>query len=371
MTSDDPLANTRIAVVHEWLNGLAGSEQTFVEIARALPSAELFALTRNPEVDFGLGNRSIHCTVLDRVASRRGGTAWTLPLMPLAWRLVRSGEFDVVITSSHAFARAFPAARRAIHLSYTHTPMRYVWLADLDQRTRGRWVPSPVRWPFAALDRRYAATVDAFAANSTVTAERIQRFYGRAAQVIAPPVDTEFFTPGTAVRGDHLLSVSRFVQYKRHDLAIHAAALAGLRLVVAGHGPAEPQLRRLASEVHPGGVEFVIAPDRTTLRELYRSAAALVFPALEDFGIVVVEALACGTPVVALGQGGARDTVQPGLTGRLVAEQQPVAFASAITELLQDPPAPSACRQQAVRFSRDRFSVELLDWVRTEVLARR
>lgn len=363
----EPLAGARIAVVHEWLNGLAGSEQTFVEIANALPSAELFALTRNPDVSFEVGDRPIHCTPLDRVAARRGGTAWTLPLMPAAWHMVRAGRFDVVITSSHAFSRAFPPARRALHLSYTHTPLRYVWLADIDRRSATVRVPRALRWPFARLDRRYAGHVDSFAANSSVTRERIERFYGRSARVIPPPVDTDFFAPGSAPRGDHLLSVSRFVPYKRHDLAIRAAALTGRQLIVAGHGPDERRLRDLARRLHPGGVEFVVGPDRQTLRQLYREAAMLVFGAVEDFGIVPVEAQACGTPVVALRHGGTRDSVVDGVTGRLVERQDPVAFAEAIEELARRPADVASCRAQAERFSRWRFRSEIVAWIRDEL----
>jgi glycosyltransferase involved in cell wall biosynthesis len=177
--------------------------------------------------------------------------------------------------------------------------------------------------------------------------------------VIAPPVDTEFFTPG-GTRGDYVLAISRFVPYKRIDLAIAAAAEAEVPIVVAGEGPEERRLRSLA---RGHDVSFEIAPTDARLRDLYRGARAVVFPAFEDFGIVPVEAQACGTPVIALGAGGALDTVRPGVTGALVDRPEISLFARAIRGVLDDPPAVSQCRASAERFAPDRFERELKAWV--------
>lgn len=354
---------TSIALVHEWLNGHAGSEQTFLAMAEAMPTADLFALTRNPDVDFQVGGRPITTTALNRVAARRGGKPWTLPLMPVAWRLMRTKPYDLVITSSHAFARAFPAARAARHLSYTYTPMRYVWTSDIDDRTGRLRTPLPLLRPFKSLDRRYTRHVDSFAAISTVTQERIAEFYGRTSRIIFPPCDTDYFTVDESCPRRHVLSASRLVPYKRHDLAIHAASRLGVPLVIAGSGPDEARLRNLADDVHPGGVEFVINPTNHRLRELYRGAQALVFGAFEDFGIVPVEAQACGTPVVGFARGGTRDTVIDGVSGRLSPTQQVDDFADALAAVLHDPPSTQACRSSAERFSPARFRVEFTDWV--------
>ena len=177
----------RVALVHEWLHDRSGSEVLFEALAQTFPDANLYALTRDPDVAFDFGGRSVRTTFLDRpdVRERR---SLTLPLMPLAWSRLRAvQDYDVVVTSSHAFAKGFPGARRALHLNYCHTPMRYVWMPELDERVPA-WT-APLLAPMKLLDKRGACTVDAFAANSRATAERIERFYGRKATVIYPPVD--------------------------------------------------------------------------------------------------------------------------------------------------------------------------------------
>jgi glycosyltransferase involved in cell wall biosynthesis len=355
-----------LAIVHEWLSARAGSEKVFEAMAEAFPSADLYALTRQPGLLLDLAGRRVTTTFLDR-RRLRARRALTLPLMPLAWRgIVIARAYDTVLTSSHAFARAFPPARAAstTHYCYCHAPMRYAWTPQLDARTR-RWTRSTaaVRLPLRAWDRRTAASVDHFAANSTDVRERIRRFYGRDARVIFPPVDTRFYTPAPVEpERTYVLAVSRFVRYKRLDLAIAAAARVGVPLIVAGSGPEEARLRRLAT-AEGGAVTFVIAPDDAALRELYRHAAALVFPAIEDFGIVAVEAQACGTPVVAMNAGGARDTVSEGRTGVRVSAQDVALFASALRDLLRRGVDAAACRAHAERFSHERFVAELRRWI--------
>jgi glycosyltransferase involved in cell wall biosynthesis len=213
-----------------------------------------------------------------------------------------------------------------------------------------------------AQDRRTVAHVDSFAANSSAVRDRIRRFYQRDARVIFPPVDTEFYTPGAAPSRDFVLAVSRFIPYKRIDFAIEAAATARVRLVIAGSGPQEGELRRLARRAG-GDVTFVISPTDEHLRELYRNALALVFPAHEDFGIVAVEAQACGTPVLALDAGGARDTVLAGVTGHRFAHHDARAFASALTSFADNPLDAAACRRHALGFSIERFKTELREWL--------
>jgi glycosyltransferase involved in cell wall biosynthesis len=354
----------RIAIAHEWLDQRAGSEKVFEALAGLFPDADLFALSRNPDAEFDFGGRPVRTTFVDRFATLRARRDVTLPLMPLAWRLLGPRDrYDLVVTSSHACAKAFLPGRDTIHLSYCHSPMRYAWEADVDQRRR-RAVPG-IGLALGALrrwDARSARWVDGFAANSTTVRDRIRRYYGRDARVIPPPVDTAFYTPGDRrPGGEYLLAVSRFVPYKRVDVAIEAARLAGIPLVVAGSGPDEARLRALAA-ASGATVGFERSPSDERLRELYRDALALVFPALEDFGIVPVEAQACGTPVVAFGQGGARDTVLDGRTGALVPSQRPDDFAAAIGAVIGDVD-PAACRQNAERFAPDRFTQAIEAWV--------
>jgi glycosyltransferase involved in cell wall biosynthesis len=356
--SEAAIDGLRIAVVHEWLDQMAGSEATFLAIADAFPTADMFALTQN-EPPFGShGGRRIRTTWLDRdwLRDRR---SVTLPLMPLAWRGLGGGDaYDVVITSSHAFAKAFPAGQDALHFNYCYTPARYLWYPETDGRVPAslRWVTRPVR----RIDERNARTVDYFAGISSEVVRRVRECYGRRATCIAPPVDVDGFTAAGRRQGGFVLAVSRLVPYKRIDLAVEAAAAVGLPIVVVGDGPERGRLRR----TYPVGMaEFRGRVPAAELVELYSSAAALVFPAMEDFGIVPVEAQACGCPVVALGRGGALDTVVDGGTGVLVGEQSAAAFAAGLRRVLDLDIDPRACRENALRFGRDRFIQAMRQWV--------
>jgi glycosyltransferase involved in cell wall biosynthesis len=352
-----------VALCHEWLNARHGSEKTFEAMAAALPSAAIHALTLQPAAHFDFGGRPVHTTFLDHPRLRDTSRGLQLPLMPLAWRYASRAPYEVVVTSSHACAKGFRPARGALHLCYCYTPMRYAWLAEVDRRRRRNLASRAGERALRAWDVRSVAWVDGFAAISTTVARRIEQFYGRPAVVIHPPVDTDRYTPGDpAAREGFALAVSRMVPYKRLDLAIEAAHRLRHPLVVAGAGPEEGRLRALAAELS-ADVRFVVDPTDGDLVALYRGAGVLVFPAVEDFGIVPVEAQACGTPVVAYGTGGVLDTVVPGETGVLVAEQTAGALAAGIEAVLGGRFDAGACRRNAERFSARRFRDQFLDWV--------
>jgi glycosyltransferase involved in cell wall biosynthesis len=242
---------------------------------------------------------------------------WLLPIAGSWWRRLKLDEYDLVVTCSHASVNAVRVRPGAAHVSYCCTPMRYAWL----WRSELGRLPAPLRiaWPLIAAllrraDRRRAANVGLFLAVSKEVAGRISRFYGRSSTVVYPPVDTSFFSPEPdTAREDFFLLAGRLVAYKHPDVAVRAANIAGARLVVAGTGRELKRLRTLAGP----GVEFHEAPSNEDLRDLYRRARALVFPGVEDFGMVLVEAQACATPVIAFGSGGAREAVADGVTGML------------------------------------------------------
>jgi len=356
---------SRLAIAHEWLSARAGSEKSFEAMAAAFPDADLYALSWDRRIPFEFGGRAVRTTFLDRSARLRGGRALTLPLMPLAWWLrARRHSYETVLTSSHACVKAFPPARSAEHFCYCHAPMRYAWETGIDQRypTLAKPLLSGALAALRTWDRNASAHVDHFAANSTAVRERIRRTYDRDAAVIAPPVDTHFFTPASAVKDDFALAVSRFIPYKRLDVAIEAAARARHRLVIAGSGPEEANLRRLARDVR-ADVRFEIAPSDERLRELYRGASVLIFAAHEDFGIIPVEAQACGTPVIGRDVGGTRDTVVEGVTGRRLKDPTVEAYAEAIREAFARPFAAFRCRENAERFSTERFKSQLRSWL--------
>lgn len=368
----DPIAavdGLSVAVAHEWVSARAGSERVFERIAALLPSADLFALTVQPGIEIE-ASRDIGTTVLDR-SWLRDRRAFTLPIMPAAWAHLRrsSPTYDVVLTSSHAFARVF-GGRRSVHLDYCHTPLRLAWAPEIDARAPlPEWVLGAIR----RFDAHLARHVDSFAANSTFVRERIGRAYGKEARVIPPPVDVDYYADNSSSASvsqePYGLAVSRFVPYKGLALAIRASHAARRRLVIAGSGSLEASLRQLAKDLD-ADVDFVISPPDDVLRSLYAQADYLLYPCIEDFGIVPVEAMAAGTPVISVNDGGVMDTVHDGRSGLLVNELTPVAFAQAISDgswAELDRVEVSASVQ---RFNVAEFDRKLREWV-TAVLAGR
>lgn len=355
-----------VALVHEWLASRAGSEKTFERMTKVLPGADVYALTADASAGFEI-DAPIRTTWLQRVPMLRDRRNLALPVMPLAWRCLRTKPYATVITSAHAYARYVPAARAAAHLSYVYTPLRYAWLPEVDGRG-GSPMMAPARAALRALDKRSVRHVDRFAAISNVVRKRIEQFYERDAEVVFPPVDTEFFGApaehgAERAREPFVLGVSRWIRYKRLDLVIEAGSRVGLPVVIAGHGPGEAELRAIAAQARVP-VTFEHRPSDERLRELYRSAATLVFPAEEDFGIVPVEAQAAGTPVVALARGGSLDTVADGVSGALVHEQSAAAFAAGIERALGIDARTEAQRRHVDRFSVDAFDRGFTDWVK-------
>ncbi|MDQ4131957.1 MAG: glycosyltransferase [Actinomycetota bacterium] len=338
-------------------------------MADVLPTADLYALSRDRAVDFAFGDREVTTTFLDRVGPLRERRAWQLPLMPVAWRYVTRSSYDLVVTSSHACAKGFWPGRNALHLCYCYTPMRYVWLPGLDERRRVDGATRVAARALRSWDLASTRWVDEFAAISSAVQARIHAFYRRDARVIHPPVDTDYFTPGEGRRREFALAVSRMVPYKRLDVVIEACHSLDYPLVIAGSGPDEQRLRRLARRLR-ANVTFVVGPSDQELRNLYRTARVAVFPADEDFGIVPVEAQGCGTPVVALERGGSVDIVVPGETGVLVREQTEECFRRGIEAALTRRFDESRCRNNAERFSRDRFRAEFGAWVRDSLRSR-
>ncbi len=310
----------KIALVHERLTELGGSERVVGALAALWPEAPLYVPIADRSSPMpGLEHTDIRTSWLQH--AYRGGPRYSylLPALPMAMATTRI-DADVIVTSHHAFANRIRARRAGTPIvSYTHSPGRWMWDARMRRGELGGAVGSAVLGAFAATqrgsDRRAAGRVHTVVANSTAVAERVQRWWGRDAVIVHPPVETTFHTYEPSIdREDFFLVAGRLVPYKRPEIAVAAAERAGVRLVVAGDGRA-----RSAVDAAAGPNTTVLGPvDDDTLRDLYRRCRALVFPGVEDFGIIPVEAMACGAPVVALGEGGARDTVVPGVSGVLV-----------------------------------------------------
>ena len=353
-------ASLRVAIAHEWLVTYAGSERCVAEMLEVFPDAQVLTTLVDPQ-SIPESLRRARPSVLQRLPGATGHHEWLVPLMPLAWRL--RGEVqdvDLVISSSHACAKGVRIEQGIPHLCYCHTPMRYAWDFDEERERFPRAIRPLARagmgW-FRRWDRRTAQKVTRFLANSTAVAGRIEQSFRRSAQVVHPPVRTDFFTPG-GERGEDFLFVGRFVGYKRPDLVVRAfAELPEHRLLVVGDGPLRQSLEAAASP----NVTFLGGVDDERLRDLYRSARALVYPAEEDFGIAMAEAQACGAPVIGLAAGGALDIVEPGETGWLIPDRSLDAIRSAVRRAAGEELDSGQIATRAQRFSAERFRREIAD----------
>ena len=348
----------RAALVHEWLVRWGGSESVLASLAAILPDAPIHTLVHRPDarVSAAFQGRTVIPTALTHLPGARRLYPAALPIMPDVWRRTRAPAQEIVVSSSHAFCKGVET-RDAKHVCYCHTPPRYIW--DLRREYEGRLThrfSAPLVRRLQAQDREAAARVDHFVANSSFVAERILRLYGREARVIHPPVDVERFVPAERPR-EHFLTGGRLVRYKRVDRAIAAANAASLPLVVFGDGPDRSRLTSLAGPT----VRFVGACAHEELLELMQTAIAFVFPGIEDFGILPVEVQATGTPVLALGRGGATETVVDDTTGLLYEEDSLDCVVEAMRTALSRPWSPDACRRNAEQFARPAFEAQMTD----------
>jgi glycosyltransferase involved in cell wall biosynthesis len=362
----------RVAIVHEWLVTYAGSERVVEQLIALFPQADVFSL-----IDFlpaaqrrFLAGRPVTTSFLQRLPLARKKYTAYLPLMPLAVEQFDLSPYDLVISSSHCVAKGVLTGPDQLHISYVHTPMRYAWDAQheylrgarLDRGLKGwfaRWMLHKLRlWDVSS-----AHGVDSFVANSRFVARRIEKTYRRTSRVIPPPVDTEAFRLCDD-RENFYVTASRLAPYKRVDVLIEAfARMPERQLVVIGQGP---QLKHLKARA-PANVRLLGYQSFETLRSYLERAAAFVYAAREDFGIVLAEAQASGCPVIALGRGGAADIVR-GLeterpTGVLYDEQTPAAVIEAVVDFERgrDRIVGAECRANSLRFGVERFRREFFD----------
>ena len=350
----------RAALVHDWLTGMRGGEKVLESLAELFPGAPIYTLFHFPgSLSPELESRPIRASLLQHAPLLRRHYRRYLPFFPTAIEEHDLGGFDLVVSTSHCVAKGIIPAPGARHLCYCHTPMRYVWDqrdAYFPDRTgplarlRSLVLDELGRWDQATSHR-----VDQFVANSSFVAARIRRYYDRSAVVVPPPVDTAFYTPAEGGRGEHCLVVSALSPYKRVDRAITACARLGRELLIVGTGPERARLQRIAGD----GARFLGRVGDEELRDLYRGAACLLQPQIEDFGISAVEALACGCPVVARGEGGVLDILEDGRHGVLYRpdeeEDEAVALAGAIERLGGLRLAAEPLRRRAERFSEELF----------------
>ena len=313
----------RVALVHDWLVTYRGGEKVLEALCKLYPDAPIYTLfyDRCSMPESIRRRQVITVPALRPLRKLRKGL---LPILPRAIESFDFSAFDLILSTSSCVAKGARPGPNTKHLCYLHSPMRYIW----DQKDA--YIDSVKHIPLArqvihyftpylrAWDVNSAARVDQFVVNSSFVGERVRKFYDRTSCVIHPPIDLARFAPGTSPREFYLLA-GAMVANKRLDIAIAACNQAQLPLVVAGSGPMEPQLRKLAGPT----IRFIIKPDDHKWLELLQSAKALLFPGVEDFGMVPLEAMACGTPVLAFKKGGALDYIDPAINGGFFREQNP------------------------------------------------
>lgn len=365
----------KVALVHDWLVTYRGGEKVLRALAQLFPEAELFTLFHQPgSMPPELEQRTIHTSFLDRIPGARRRHRHFLPLFPAAIERFSLEGFDLVISSSHCAAKGVRVPEGALHLSYVHAPMRYVWDLFDDYFGPGR-APPPVRLAAHAVrpmlrgwDRASARGVHHFVANSHHIAQKIAHFYGRQAKVVHPPVELERFTDPRlgpveeSGRGGYFLWLGALAPYKRADLAIEAFRELGLPLWMAGSGQ---EAERLRAHLPPNVRMLGQVPD-AELPALYRNARALVFTGEEDFGLTPIEAQATGRPVIAFAKGGVLETVTR-QTGLFFHPQTPAALVEAVRrfEAFEQGFSPAEARRNALRFSPQAFE----QGIRTELSA--
>jgi glycosyltransferase involved in cell wall biosynthesis len=345
----------RVALVHDWLTGMRGGERVLLELCRMFPQASVHTMIWNrgsvhPEIEA----RVAEVSFLNRLPGIARGYRNYLPLYPRAIGSLRLPAVDLVLSSSHAVAKAVNTPPGAVHVSYIYTPMRYLWGFG-----GNHFGPGTGAWPrraalkvvrpyLKAFDLRTAANPGHLLASSLTVQQRIRQVWGRSSEVIHPPVDTDFFTPAPCIPAeDYYLVVSPFEPYKRVDLVLDAFKGLGRRLLVAGGGTLDRKLRASAGP----HVEFLGRVSDERLRDLYRRCRALVFPTIEDFGLTPVEAQACGRPVIGCGQDGATETVADGVTGVLFQPQTIDALRAALRRFESLNFDPARCREHSLAFS--------------------
>jgi len=355
----------KIAIIHEWFVNYAGSERVVESFTNIWPDADVFAL-----VDFLndeqrkkiLKDKKATTSFIQKLPFAKKRHRNYLPLFPSAIEKLDLSDYDIIVSSSHAVAKGFKKKNSQLHITYCHSPMRYAWdqaehyLHGFKGSIAKLFIKYLRKW-----DLQSASKVDFFIANSHHIAEKIKRIYRREAAVIYPPVDTDKFGVGNQ-KGDYYLAASRMVPYKKLDLAVEAFnQMPDQKLVVIGSGPEKEKIKSAAAS----NIEIVAHQDTDKLKMYMQKAKAFVFAAEEDFGILVVEAMACGTPVIALNKGGAKESVISGTTGILFNEQSSESIKNAVMQFenRKDFFDPLVIRKHSQKFSRVIFEENVKNFV--------
>jgi len=353
----------KVAIIHDWLNGMRGGEKVLEVMLEVFPQADIYTLfLEEKNISEKILAHKIFVSPLNKYSFIRKRYKHFLPLFPSTIEAFNLTGYDLVISSSHCVAKGIIPGPEALHVSYIHSPMRYIW----DQyysyfgKARGikksfiqRQVSKLKVWDVAASSR-----VDYFIANSNFVKKRIWKYYRREAAVIHPPVDTDFYQPTDHPKRDYFLTVSALVPYKEIDRLVEAFNQGGDTLIVVGKGPEEKKLKKIARK----NITFKKNLSAEELRELYQHATAFIFAGIEDFGISFVEAQACGTPVLAYKKGGVLDIVSED-TGFLFEQQTTDHIIGAVNKIKKMDFIPSIIRKNSIKFSRESFKKNFEDYM--------
>ena len=356
-----------VALLHYWLTNMRGGENVLEEFCRIWPEADIYTHAYTPEcISDTISSHQVNCTFINRLPRAGAGCQKYLPLMPLALKRLDLSGYDLIVSSESGPVKGINKPGGSTHICYCHSPMRYLW--DMydeyysNAGIAGKIAMSLFKRPLRRYDLKSADTVDHFIANSHFVAARIKRIYGRESTVIHPPVNVDFFTQGNYTKGDYYLFAGQLIPYKRPDLAIAACERMNRKLIVAGDGSMRRELEKKSGR----NVTFTGRLQREKLRELYACAKALIFPGIEDFGIIPLEAQAAGTPVIALGQGGALETIIPDKTGIFFDRPEIECLCNAIEAFEAKTFSADYLAAHAEKFSTERFRAEMNNFLSSQ-----
>lgn len=352
----------KIALVHDWLSNIGGAEQVLLSLSQLFPEAPIFTSVYNQTEISQFKDKKIYTSFIQKLPFGQKKPQLYLSFMPYVFENFDLSEFDLVISDCHACSKGVLTKPETLHICYCHTPIRYIWLPWIDPRLSRNWIKKFISHKLRIWDFQAASRVDRFVANSKTVAERIKKYYRREAKVIYPPVETKHFQPLKSLNklGNYYLLVSRLVAYKKIDIVIEAFNKLGLPLKVIGSGPELSRLMKQAKK----NIEFLGPLSKEEVRQYYAAALAFVFPAEEDFGIVPIEAMASGRPVIAYKKGGVTESVLEGVTGEFFEKQQ----ADSIIEVIKafDPTKynPLKIRKRAEEFDEKVFKEKFIKFIK-------
>lgn len=346
----------KLAFIQDWLTGFAGGEQVLLALHEMYPEAPIYTSLYRPEKVPQFAKATVIPSYLQKIPGLASHHQKAIPFMPAAFESFDLKEFDTIVSVGGGFSKGVITHPGQRHISYCHTPIRYFWRLGGDNRAGG-WLGDKIAHRVRLWDVVSAERVDQFLANSQTVGDRITKIYRQPSEVVYPPVDVDRYTLSKEPVADYFLTVSRLIKYKRLDIIIEACKRTKKPLKIVGSGPDQDELRKLAEDAP--WIQFTGRVSDAELKKMYGEAQAFIFAAEEDFGIVPVEAMACGRPVIAYGKGGVTETVEEGLTGTFFQEQTVESLVEVLEKFDQTQYNSVYVRERAERFGKSHFQEKM------------